>query len=388
MKTLFEVKQDLMNVGNQLKKANDTLLQTASTPGISQEQIKESQNAKDTLQLQFGILQKQHDEMDKEQKQKLSSQSGTKAQDPNQQLINAKAELIKKTMKKEAVNQETMNIISQSNKGNILQALLDNTATGGNNFIPKNTGTSVISEPVQKNPLRDLSAFTNIANLELPKVSFTLADDDFIADGATAKELAATGSVVTFGRNKFKVFTDISETVLNGTNTDLVSTVEKNLRAGVAAKEKKVAFATTPKTGEEHMSFYSSAVGITEIEGDTMYESILNALADLEDEYDEVASVVMRKQDYFKMIKELANGADTLFGRKPEDVIGYPVEFCSLAVDPVVGDFSFSHFNYDPDALYEQDKNIKTGMNSFVVTAWFDHQIKLSSAFRIATVAP
>ncbi|EAE1298297.1 phage major capsid protein [Listeria monocytogenes] len=388
MKTLFEVKQDLMNVGNQLKKANDTLLQTASTPGISQEQIKESQNAKDTLQLQFGILQKQHDEMDKEQKQKLSSQSGTKAQDPNQQLINAKAELIKKTMKKEAVNQETMNIISQSNKGNILQALLDNTATGGNNFIPKNTGTSVISEPVQKNPLRDLSAFTNIANLELPKVSFTLADDDFIADGATAKELAATGSVVAFGRNKFKVFTDISETVLNGTNTDLVSTVEKNLRSGVAAKEKKVAFATTPKTGEEHMSFYSSAVGITEIEGDTMYESILNALADLEDEYDEVASVVMRKQDYFKMIKELANGADTLFGRKPEDVIGYPVEFCSLAVDPVVGDFSFSHFNYDPDALYEQDKNIKTGMNSFVVTAWFDHQIKLSSAFRIATVAP
>ncbi|MBC2142851.1 phage major capsid protein [Listeria innocua] len=388
MKTLFEVKQDLMNVGNQLKKANDTLLQTASTPGISQEQIKESQNAKDTLQLQFEILQKQHDEMDKEQKQKLSSQSGTKAQDPNQQLINAKAELIKKTMKKEAVNQETMNVISQSNKGNILQALLDNTATGGNNFIPKNTGTSVISEPVQKNPLRDLSAFTNIANLELPKVSFTLADDDFIADGATAKELAATGSVVAFGRNKFKVFTDISETVLNGTNTDLVSTVEKNLRAGVAAKEKKVAFATTPKTGEEHMSFYSSAVGITEIEGDTMYESILNALADLEDEYDEVASVVMRKQDYFKMIKELANGADTLFGRKPEDVIGYPVEFCSLAVDPVVGDFSFSHFNYDPDALYEQDKNIKTGMNSFVVTAWFDHQIKLSSAFRIATVAP
>jgi hypothetical protein len=55
-----------------------------------------------------------------------------------------------------------------------------------------------------KNPLRNISTFTQITNLEIPKMSFTLDDDRFIADTATAKELESTGDVVTFGRHKFK----------------------------------------------------------------------------------------------------------------------------------------------------------------------------------------
>ncbi|WP_083540531.1 phage major capsid protein [Marinilactibacillus sp. 15R] len=288
-------------------------------------------------------------------------------------------------MKKDAVNKDASDLLQSTYDGNVFQALLDNSATGGNNFIPKNTGTNVIAEPAQKNPLRGLSAMTTIPNLELPKVTFTLDDDDFIEDGATAKELKATGSVVTFGRHKFKVFTDLSETVVNGTNTDLVSTVEANLQGGVAFKEKKVAFATTPKVGEEHMSFYDTTeVNIKEVTGATMFESLLNAAADLEDSYAENATIVMRKADYYAMIKELANGAESLFGKKPEEVLGYPTVFIDKATVPVVGDFSYSHYNYDINALYEQDKNVKTGMHSFVVTAWMDHKIKLASAFRLA----
>ncbi len=33
-----------------------------------------------------------------------------------------------------------------------------------------------------KNPLREVSTFTSVTNLEIPKVTFTLDDDDFIAD--------------------------------------------------------------------------------------------------------------------------------------------------------------------------------------------------------------
>ena len=72
----------------------------------------------------------------------------------------------------------------------------------------------LLHEPFVKNPLREVSTFTSVTNLEIPKVTFTLDDDDFIADTETAKELKAEGDVVTFGRNKFKVFVPISETVL------------------------------------------------------------------------------------------------------------------------------------------------------------------------------
>lgn len=95
----------------------------------------------------------------------------------------------------------------------------------------------------------------------------------------------------------------------------------------------------------------------------------------------------MRYADYLEIIETLANGNATLYTAQPEQILGKPVVFCDAAVTPVVGDFSYSHFNYDINALYEQDKDVKTGINLFVVTAWFDHQIKLASAFRLAKKA-
>ncbi|GMC01784.1 phage major capsid protein [Enterococcus thailandicus] len=387
MKTIFELKQDMTTIGNQIQKTKDEISQKAADPAVSVEELNQLNKTSEELQQRFDIIKAQHDQMETEQKASLSKQSFSTAEDPKQKLIDAKAALIRATMKKDAVSKDAMDQLNQSYDNNIFQALIDDTSTGGKSFIPKNTGTSVISDPVVKNPLRGLSAITTIPNLELPKVTFTLDDDDFIEDGQTAKELKATGSVVTFGRHKFKVFTDLSETVVNGTNTDLVSTVEQNLQGGVAFKEKKVAFSTTPKTGEEHMSFYDeTVVNIKKIEAETLFESIIQAAADLEDNFAENAVVAMRKADYYSMIKDLANGAESLFGKKPEEVLGYPTVFIDKAVTPVVGDFSYSHYNYDINALYEQDKNVKTGMHSFVVTAWFDHQIKLASAFRLATV--
>ena len=87
--------------------------------------------------------------------------------------------------------------------------------------------------------MRDISAFTNITNLEVPKIDFTLDDDDFVSDEATAKEIKAEGDTVSFGRNKFKVKAKVSETVLNGTDTNLVQTVDAALESGLAAKRKR-----------------------------------------------------------------------------------------------------------------------------------------------------
>ncbi|WP_271006055.1 phage major capsid protein [Listeria seeligeri] len=390
METLFELKQNIATVGEQLIKVENELAQKAIDPKASIEDLQELQKTEDGLKERMSILTKRHDSLEAEQKAKFDKQKSEGAGESNtkqSQIINAKAKLIRATMQNSAVPAEAKEILSQHYKNNVFASLIDDTTTGGSDFIPKNSGTSVISEPLAQNPLRNVSTYTTIPNLELPKVSFSLDDDEFISDSETAKELEATGSIVEFTRNKYKVFTDISETVINGTNTDLVATVEANLRNGIAVKEKNVAFATTPKVGQEHMSFYDDTeVKIKHVSGDSMFEAIINAAADLEDAYGANATVLMRKVDYFNMIKELSNSSATLYGRPAEEVIGYPVLFCDKATSPVVGDFGYSQFNYDIDALYETDKNIKNGMNTFVVTAWFDHRIKLSSAFRIADV--
>jgi HK97 family phage major capsid protein len=378
MKTLYELKQNLVTIGQQLQKVESELAEKAIDPKTTMEEIQALQKSKEDLKMRFDVIKQQHDTLEAEQKAKLEAKLAGESdvrsiEDPKARLIKAKAELIRATMRGKPLSAD------------VLAALGDNNSTGGEKFLPKTVSTAILTEPFVKNPLRNLSTVTQITNLEIPKLTFTLSDDNFIADTATAKELQATGDVVTFGRYKFKVFAGISETVLNGSDANLVSYVESALQSGVAAKEKKVAFATTPNTGEEHMSFY--AAGITEITEENLYKAIKGALADLYEDYRENATIVMRYQDYSDMIETLANGNATLYMAQPEQILGKPVVFCDSAVNPVVGDFSFSHFNYDLNTLYESDKDIKTGIEQFVVTAWFDHQIKLKSAFRIAKVA-
>lgn len=378
MKTLFELKQNLTTLGQQLQKIESELSQKAIDPSASMEDIQDLQKSKADIKARFDVIKEQHDTLEAEQKAKLAAQAqantlglGNEA-DPKQKQVKAKAELYRATVRKQSVPQE------------VFQVLGDNTATGGDKFLPKTVSSDILSEPLVKNPLREISTFTQITNLEVPKISFTLEDDDFIADTETAKELKATGTNVQFGRHKYKVFAGISETVLNGTNANLVGHVDGSLQSGVSAKEKKVAFAISPKTGEEHMSFYGA--GIKEVTASNLYKSIKASLADLHEDYRENAKIVMRYQDYSDIIELLANGNATLYTAQPEQILGKPVVFCDAAVNPVVGDFSYSHFNYDLNSLYETDKDVKTGVQAFVVTAWFDHQIKLKSAFRIAKV--
>lgn len=377
-KTLYEMKQNMATIGQQLQKTEGELAQKAIDPAASMEDIQKLQQSKDDLKARFDVIKEQHDTLEAEQKAAFKNKKNVlNIDDPEEQKMKAKAEMIKAVMDNKPVSSE------------IRQALGDDDSTGGGNFLPKTVSEDVIAEPLVKNKLRDISTFTQITNLEIPKINFTLDDDEFIDDKETAKELKAEGDVVTFGRNKFKVFSGISETVLLGTNASIVNHVENSLQSGVAAKERKVAFATDPKSGEGHMSFYSSDNNIKEVDGKDTFEAITNALDDLHEDYRENATIVMKKSDYTKIIKELANGNATLYGAQPEQVLGYPVTFIDAASDPIVGDFSYSHYNYDiATTQYERDKDIKTGIEQFVVTAWFDHQIKLASAFRIAKVTP
>ncbi|MCX0373388.1 phage major capsid protein [Clostridium perfringens] len=375
----FEIQQMLDGVRASLKKENEKLNAMYMDGKTTIEARNEQVNVvRDLEEREKGIAARLK-KFDDEAAAKLEEQNKGLGNTQEDKVLNAKAELIRSVMAKQNPTQK------------VLAALgVGSTFGNGDKFLPSTMVNDLLYEPMAKNPLRKLSVFTNITNLEIPKITFSLSDDNFLEDDtATAKELRADGDTVVFGRNKFKVFCDITETVLNGTNTNLVQVVEAGLQSGLAKKEKKVAYAKTETTT---MSFYhktdSSNYDIKSIKGKTLYEAIIEAIADLEEDYSENASVTMRKVDYYKMIKDLANGNATLYMAPPEQILGVPVEFCDLAEIPVVGDYKYSHFNYDLKMLFDRDKNVKTGLESFVLTAWIDHKIKMKSAFRLAEVTP
>lgn len=373
----FKVKQMYDGIRAELKKETEKLNEMYTDLSVSME-TRETQKAlvKD-LEERFEGVKAQLAKLDDEAKEKINIPGNEK-----DRIINAKADLIRCVMRNEKPSVSTLATLGVNAK------LGDDSSLGnGGKLLPHTMTNELLHEPFAKNPLRNLSTFTNITNLEVPKITFTLSDDAFIKDGETAKEIAASAETIVFERNKFKVFVEISETVLNGTDTNLVATVDNALASGLAKKEKTVAFSETTTDTKSFYKKTASNYDIKEVKGKTMYETIISAVADLEDDYAENASVVMRRVDYYNMIKELANGNASLYLAQPEAILGVPVEFCELAKNPVVGDFRYSHFNYDLDMLYDRDKDVKTGMEQFVLTAWIDHKIKMKSAFRICTVS-
>lgn len=233
---LFDLKANLNTVGTQLASVEKEIMNKAADPNASIDEVRSLKQKRDDLKERMDILQNQHDTLEREQKAKIQASlekakagasAGLNSEDPKVKKISAKAGLIRATMRKEVPAPE------------VRAALGDNNGTGGEKLLPKTVSEELIHEPFVKNPLRELSTYTSVTNLEIPKVDFSLDDDDFIQDLQTAKELEVDGDVVTFGRRKFKVMAKISETILAATDTDLVATVERALQSGLAAKEKK-----------------------------------------------------------------------------------------------------------------------------------------------------
>ena len=378
-KNRYLIMQNLEGVQAQLKAAVEHVDNLFSSPSSTIAERTEAENKVSDLKNRVVFYQNELKELDQEAMVRLQDQNKPENLSKEEKIIKAKADLIRNTIAGKAQPREVLN------------ALGDGASLGnGQKILPTTLMTELVVEPYAKNPLRGVSKFTNITNLEVPKIAFTLENDDFLAaDNETAKEMKASASIITFERKKFKVFADVTETVLRGTDTNLVAHVENALRSGMARKEKKIAFAEG--TNAADTSFYnktSNNYDIKTIQKESLYLAIKAALADLEDEYSDNAKIVMKKSDYFDMIEALANGNAALYQAQPETILGAPVIFCDLATKPVIGDFSYSQFNYDLDATYESDKNVKTGVTSFVLTAYLDHKILMKSAFRLATVTP
>ncbi|MBR4472522.1 MAG: phage major capsid protein [Oscillospiraceae bacterium] len=396
---LFELKEKMATLKAAILADANWLAEKAADPSTPKEDIEAKKAHRDDLQMRYDTVKAEHDRLEEEQRVAVAAKAvadGTIT--PEQNLKEAKGAFYRDAL--------TGNV-KKTYEG--LGAIPANSADlgYGEHLLPKTVANELLLEPEETNPLRTVCRVTNITGYEEPKLGFTIEDSDLgdVADTATANEIAMTGDSVVYGRLKLKVFATVKDTVLHGTNTNLVEAIESRLRSALAMREKRFAFQSatsiynsgTPDSVHRHMSFYdytaytSASVltyAIKAVEGATMYAAIANALGDLADEFAANASVMMKKSDYYAMIQTLTNDSETLFGSKPASILGAPVIFCEKATIPVVGDFRYYGINYDVDAIYETDKDGKKGEYYFIFTAWGDQQIRLKSAFRLAIVNP
>lgn len=256
---------------------------------------------------------------------------------------------------------------------------------GGENFLPETVSSTLIHEAFERVTLLSRITTTAIAGLKMPRISYTLDDDDDVQDGETAKLLALKGDQVVFERHVSRVYTEVSNSVMSGSVVDLDGYIMNALEDGLNVKTLRRLLTETPKAGEEHMSVYAAENAIKVVTGATLYAALIDAIADLPDAAQDVAEIVMRRRDYNAMLRELS-GDESLFGRKPEEILGHPVIFTNRAVHPFVGDLSQIHHNYEGLPTQDSDKVITRGVRQFAIEADDDIQIKLPTYLRIAKV--
>ena len=385
MKNRYLINQQLDGVRASLKEAVNKVEALYADSKSTIEDRREAENVVRDLKERAAKYENDIREMDEEANRQLQNKKNTQGMSEKDKIVASKANVIRGMIKKESVADD----LKALGGSYFLNALSTHPSTGqgGANILPKTTASEAIVEPKKVNKLRDYVRISHESNLEIPKLTSSIADDAFIEDEATAKELKVNGSTVTFGRFKSKVFCDVSETMLLGSDINLVSEVEAGLDSAIQTKERKQLFGTTLPENEKHMSFYekvSSNYTIPSVTGETKYLAIKKAIADLGEDFRENAHIIMTYADYLDIIEALANGNSTLFMAQPEQILGKPVIFVDAATIPIVGDLSYLQINYHPETISDSDKNVKTGMNTFALTAWYDIQFRLRSAFRLA----
>lgn len=93
MPTLYELKQSLGMIGQQLKNKNDELSQKATDPNIDMEDIKQLETEKAGLQQRFNIVERQVQDIEEKEKAKVKDKGEAyQSLSDNEKMVKAKAE--------------------------------------------------------------------------------------------------------------------------------------------------------------------------------------------------------------------------------------------------------------------------------------------------------
>lgn len=380
----YELNAQRLNLKETLADAEQRIIDLSVDPNADKDQIDVAKKHRDNLKAKFEVINEAYEKAAAEEIKAATPVNKPKAEvvmTPEQKKETIVAAWIRKTMKPEdAAVLEKWHPVKDELKD-------DKDTTNGSDILPINVASDLVYEPLATNPLREMEEVSTVTNLVLPTIAFEVVTGA-VKDGDAAKNATVKGGEIEFGRFKTKVRAGISETILNGTDANLVGYVNNALSSALQARELTVALSASPATGEEHMSFYNAVNGIKTVKGADMFKAINKALADLDDAYQDNAQVLMTRADYFDMLDQLSNSSTTLYEKQPEQIFGVPVHFTSKATTPIVGDFKQARLNYDISTpVFEQYKDYQTGFNYFQLTAWLDHRIKLASAFRLASVS-
>lgn len=386
---LYQMRGAVQNLGEVAKADNEKYQEVLLNPKATSEEISEKQKIAADSKQRYEGMREQYNEAKKAEDEAAAADAEDpkkkKATDtPAEKDVNAFAERLRGVIK----SGQSIDLNGFKQAAGVSVNGEDGPVVG-DNFLPITLSNEVISEPDMPNPLRGVISTSSMVNLRIPALDVEFGDAfKTIGEGSEANEAEVSGKQITFGRFESKVRIGFTDTLVAGTSLALLQYAQQKLANGASMLELARAFASTPVVGEEHMSLYDASNGIKHIAGDDLFTAILDALADLSDADVDQAAVFMKRADYNKIIKVLANGSATLYAAQPESVIGVPVYFTSYAVKPVVGNFAMYHQNYDPQgSLIEQYRKPETGVTYAQYTLWYDAAIKRPSAFRIVDVA-
>jgi HK97 family phage major capsid protein len=384
MATFYELKEKMATLSAQIDADTDWITEKAANPETDKKEISEKTAHRDDLESRYQLLKSEHDKMEAAQRAEIEKKAA--------KALTGNKEVALKTAKGEFYRAAILGDEQGKKKAyEGLGAIPANSADMGygDKLLPTNLSSELITDPVVENPMRTVERVSNITGLEEPKLLFTIDGTDYndVVDFATANEIESTGDSIVYGRHKVKVYAAVSDTVLHGSALDIQATVDGALRSGLAQNELNRQFAATPASGYEAMSFYSTQNAVPEIEGVTLQAAIGAALADLPLAYRRNAKIVMSATDWYDMWSANLNQSGTFYEERPLSLFGKQVVLVDDATSPIVGDFSYARINYDEATTYDVDKDVKTGTYLFVLTAWYDIKLRLSSAFRVATVA-
>ena len=359
-KSLFEMKDKLSSMLNEITETAKQVEKMCNDPSVNIGVIEKKAAYRDSLVSEYEQLKKEHDELEEKQLNSVMKQGVSMGSGPD---VKAKAAFYRDAL---------TGSVRKAYEGLGAIPVADPSLGGGDNFLPTNMSNELITEPLTENPMRAAVRMSNITGLEEPRLAFKLdGDDSFddVTDKETAKEIELSGDTVTYGRHKVKVFATVKDTVLHGTDLNLVTEIENGLRSGLAVNELNRMFTAEPGAGYEEMSFYSTQNAVKVVDGATKHEAISRALADLPLAYRRNAKIVMSGADWYDMWKDNLNQSGTFFEGRPLTLFGKPVILVDEATDPIVGDFSYCRINYDIGTVYDTDKDVKKGEYYFVLTA-------------------
>lgn len=260
-------------------------------------------------------------------------------------------------------------------------------ANPGNGLLPVNVSDELIGDIYDDGGFLSAITVTSIPGLRLPKAVTTATQTDAaLEDGATATEHKMDDAVILFGRFPGRDAICVPTSVLQGTNVQLDAYLTGKLTEIHRERQYRRMFAAAATGNYKHMSVYDADVGVATVSGATLYEGICNALAALPVAARRAAKVALTPAAYYGMVKELAGGAQALFGTPSASVLGFEVVLCDNAVKPVVGDLKTIHVNYDAPLEVKSDENIKTGVTDVVISGDCDIQIEDANRLRIVEV--